>query len=241
MDRRSEFITERRFLLNVSPATVSWYEHALFKWLPSDSPSDAELKSMVVSMRQQGFKATGCNAAIRAINAYLKWSGSGLKVAKLKEPRMVMPAFTGAQVVAPSELDRRLHLLILLLFDCGLRISEALNIRVRDADLDAMLLLIDGKGAKQRRVPFSYELRKSLYRYVKDYDRKPEDWLLADKGGKKRLGLCVMLRNVKELCRKLGFEPPVRTIHAMRHTFGANYIRRGGSVYHLQACLGHPH
>jgi integrase/recombinase XerD len=50
-----------------------------------------------------------------------------------------------------------------------------------------------------------------------------------------------MLRNVKELCRKLGFEPPVRTIHAMRHTFGANYIRRGGSVYHLQACLGNPH
>jgi integrase len=138
-----------------------------------------------------------------------------------------------------SFYDRRLHLLILLLFDCGLRISEALNIRVRDADLDAMLLLIDGKGAKPRRVPFSYELRKSLYRYVKDYDRKPEDWLLADKGGKKTLGRCVMLRNVKELCRKLGFEPPVRTIHAMRHTFGANYIRRGGSVYHQQACLGH--
>jgi integrase/recombinase XerD len=87
MDRRSEFITQRRFLLNVSPATVSWYEHVLFKWLPSDSPSDAELKSMVVSIRQQGLKATGCNAAIRAINAYLKWSGSRLKVAKLKSRR----------------------------------------------------------------------------------------------------------------------------------------------------------
>ena len=97
-DRRSEFITERRFLLGVSPATVSWYEHALFKWLPSDSPTEPELKSMVLAMRSAGLKATGCNAAIRAINAYLKWSGSTHRVSKLKEPQMVMPTFTEAQV-----------------------------------------------------------------------------------------------------------------------------------------------
>lgn len=82
-DRRDEFIKDRKYLLNVSDHTVSWYKHALYKWLPSDLPSDAELKSMVIRMREAGLRPTGCNAAIRAINAYLKWAGSGLKVPKL--------------------------------------------------------------------------------------------------------------------------------------------------------------
>jgi hypothetical protein len=88
-DRRDEFIKERKYLLNVSEHTVSWYKHTLHKWLPGDLPSEPELKSMVLRMREAGLKATGCNAAIRAINCYLKWSGSALKVPKLREPQTV--------------------------------------------------------------------------------------------------------------------------------------------------------
>jgi integrase/recombinase XerD len=73
----NDFIRERRYLNNVSESTISWYTHA-FKWLSSESPSQEHLKETVLRMRKKGLKATGCNAAIRAINAYLHWcSGAG--------------------------------------------------------------------------------------------------------------------------------------------------------------------
>jgi hypothetical protein len=52
----NEFIRERRYLKNVSPATISWYTHAL-KWLPNESPSQIELKEVVLRMREKDMKA----------------------------------------------------------------------------------------------------------------------------------------------------------------------------------------
>ena len=56
-----EFTRERRYLHNVSPATISWYTHAL-KWLPSEHPTQDQLKGVVLRMREKGLKETGCNA-----------------------------------------------------------------------------------------------------------------------------------------------------------------------------------
>jgi integrase/recombinase XerD len=66
-----QFIRERQYLHNVSPATVSWHTHNS-KWLASESPTDDELKQVVLRMREKGLRPTGCNSAIRSINAYLK-------------------------------------------------------------------------------------------------------------------------------------------------------------------------
>jgi len=62
--------------------------------------------------------------------------------------------------------------------------------------------------------------------------------VFATKSGR-RLGRRVVLRDVKLLCEKLGIEIPERTLHALRHTFAVEYLRRGGSVFHLQMVLGH--
>lgn len=92
-----QFIKERQYLHNVSPTTVSWYTHN-FKWMPSESPTEDELKAMVVRMREKGLRATGCNSAIRSINAYLKWSGSPLKIPQMKEPQLILPTYTTSQI-----------------------------------------------------------------------------------------------------------------------------------------------
>ena len=180
----SQFMRERQFLSNVSPSTLEWYKHS-FKWLPTESPSQDELKDAVLRMREKGLKATGCNSAIRAINAYMKWSGSELKIPQLKEPQLVLPTFTEKQVKIlarwkpKGKYARRLHMLILFLLDTGCRISEALTLRVRDLDMDNMLVTLDGKGRKQRVVPFSFELRKALFRFLRDFGRKVDALLFA--------------------------------------------------------------
>jgi len=255
MDRFAEFIRERQYLNNVSPATISWYSHA-FKWLPSESPTQHELKDAVLRMREKGLKETGCNAVIRAVNSYLHWNsgaerrcGPGCthpRIAQLKEPQNVLPTLTDVQVrqlvnwkPKPKHFyERRVHLPSLLLLDTGCRITEALTLRVSDVDMENMLITFDGKGRKQRIVPFSFVLRKALHRFVADFNRKPDSLLFATRQGT-RVRRMTALRSIKLLCEQLGFTPPARTLHAFRHTFAVNYLRRGGSVFHLQKVLGH--
>jgi integrase/recombinase XerD len=249
----SQFVRERQYLHNVSAATLEWYKHS-FRWLPSESPTQEDLRDAVMRMREDGCKATGCNSAIRAINAYLHWCArpdtkcspacTHPRIAALKEEQLVLPTFNAAEVASlvrwrpRTRCERRLHLLVLFLLDTGARITEALTLKMSEIDFDNLLVTLDGKGRKQRVVPFSFELRKALHRYVRDYPRKPDALLLASKN-ETMLGRRVMLRDVKRLCKRLGFNPPARTLHAIRHTFAVNYIRRGGSVFHLQKCLGH--
>ena len=107
-----------------------------------------------------------------------------------------------------------------------------------DCDPDNLLVTLNGKGQKQRKVPFSFELRKHLFRYTREFC--PQSYMLV-LGTRKgcRLDRHVMARDVKLLCKRLGFDPPARTLHSFRHTFAVNYLRRGGSVFHLQKVLGH--
>ena len=237
----SQFIKERQYLANVSPATVEWYTQSLH-WLGTESPTSAELKDFVLRMREKGLKATACNCRIRAVNAYLKWAGSSLRVPKLKEPELILPTFTLDQVRRLTRYrpinfyQKRLHVIVLVLLDTGCRISEALGVRVEDCDLDNLLLTVTGKGERQRRLPFSVELRRVFVRYCADLH--PQELLFSTRRGRK-LGRRVVLRDMKALCKKLGFDPPARTLHAFRHTFSVNYLRRGGGVFHLQRVLGH--
>jgi integrase/recombinase XerD len=210
------------------------------------------LNEMILILRQSGRKETGCNVVIRTINGYLHWNSGkdgkcGLgcdhpKLRKLKEPKMVPQTFTAEQITAlvnwkpKGEYHKRLHLLVLFLLDTGCRISEALAVRVEDLDIDNLLVKLDGKGRKQRLVPFSVELRCYLYKATQNV--QPHCLVFVTSVGTK-MQKDNALRAVKSVCRNLGFEPPARTLHSFRHTFAVNYLRRSGSTFHLQKSLGH--
>lgn len=252
--RFEQFIQERKYLTNVTEATIQWYTHA-FKWLDTDAPTREDLTAAVLRMRQKGLKATGCNSAIRALNSYVHWATAGAdvkcspacrhpKIVQMKEPQCVLPTFSDKQIRLLVEwkpkgsIERRLHLIVLCLLDTGARIGEVLKLRVSDLNLDDLLVTLDGKGSKQRVVPISFELRKAIHRYVSDFNRKPESLLFAT-SEETALHRRNVLRYVKRLCLSLGFTAPGRTLHATRHTFATGYLRRGGNVFLLQKVMGH--
>jgi hypothetical protein len=58
LQRHKDFITERQYVMNVSPATIKWYANAL-KWLDCEEPTQEMLSRLVVKMRERGLKAGG--------------------------------------------------------------------------------------------------------------------------------------------------------------------------------------
>jgi len=180
-----------------------------------------------------------------AINGYLHWAAKGperkchpacehLRVAKLKEEEYVPATYSPGQIAeilawkprAKKFYERRLQALVLTLFDSGLRIDEVLSLRMQDCNLDDLLLTVTGKGRKQRVIPFSFELRRVLAKFILDFRTKPHEYIFNTKQGRK-LSRRSVLREVKRLCVRLGFNPPRRTVHATRHTFSTEYLRRG--------------
>lgn len=131
----------------------------------------------------------------------------------------MLPTFSDKQIRLLVEwkpkgrVEQRLHLILPFLFDTGARIGEVLSVRVADLNFDDLLVRLDGKGLKQRIVPFSFELRKTLHRYVTEFNRKPDSLLFAT-SAETALHRRNVLRDVKMLCRSLGFNPLARTVHA---------------------------
>jgi integrase/recombinase XerD len=258
-ERFEQFIKERQFLNNVSPRTLQWYRES-FKWLNDEQPDQQALKMFVIRMREHGLKATSCNNRIRAVNAYLNWAESDLRIPKLKEEQRVLPTFNVEEIRKFSQwkprtrTQKRLQVLISLLADTGCRISEALELRWSDVDFDNLLLTLHGKGSKDRKVPYSFELRRLLFRLKQTSTAKQPakmqqstqivtfssstERVFSNASGGSLIRFNV-IRDVKLLCKRLGFVAPERTLHAFRHSFATHYLRRGGSVFHLQKCLGH--
>ena len=152
-----------------------------------------------------------------------------------------MKTFTPSQVKAlvnykPKDyFSKRLHTILLVLMDTGIRINEALTLEKSGVDFDNLLVSVIGKGDKERIVPFSIELRKTLYQFVKLHKF---DLVFCNRYGGK-LGYNNIRRDYNKLIDKLGIEGIDGSFHAFRRCFATNYIKENGNPLKLQRMLGH--
>ncbi len=143
----------------------------------------------------------------------------------------------GAQQEEPWIAARDVALLTLL-YGCGLRISEALELNVGDSPKGDHLI-ITGKGGKQRMVPVLPVVRDAIaeYRELCPYPAESEAPLfLGLRGG--RLNASVVQKQVRRLRAALGL-PETATPHALRHSFATHLLSAGGDLRTIQELLGH--
>jgi site-specific recombinase XerD len=186
MSRRlhDDFIKHGTYLRNWQPTTVRTYRQGLNS-LALEVPTKAELDGWVIRLREQGLTPGGCNMYIRTVNSYLHWLceeghvPTRLRVKVLRAPLRQHTLLSPADVRCllrfqpRTKGEHRTRALILLLLDTGIRITEALTLDRAKVRLDDMLLTVWGKGAKERTVPFSLELRPTLYRWMQRAPASP--------------------------------------------------------------------
>ena len=128
--------------------------------------------------------------------------------------------------------------LLILLYGCGLRISEALSLTAGGIPKGDTLSII-GKGNKQRQVPVLPIVRSAIADYLAacPYKRGKDDALFVGLRGKP-LAPAVFQRELRTLRRQLGL-PETTTPHAFRHSFATHLLAGGGDLRSIQELLGH--
>lgn len=129
--------------------------------------------------------------------------------------------------------------LVVLLFGCGLRISEALSLRNRDIAARPDILRILGKGDKERLVPVLPAVWGAIEKYVsvRPFGNMPDDELFRSVRGLPMSPR--MAEKVVESLRHYLQLPDYVTPHALRHTFATALLSDGADLRSLQELLGH--
>lgn len=151
---------------------------------------------------------------------------------------MVWSTRRGRQVRSHRPTWRRDVAIILLLVDTGLRVSELCKLQVCDYDqASGRLVVLHGKGGKQRTVFLGASAQRVLWRYLMSRDRiRPADPLFVTRDTKPLSRTYVLA-----LVKRIGTNAGVHNVylHRFRHTFAIQFLRNGGNVFELQRILGH--
>lgn len=125
------------------------------------------------------------------------------------------------------------------MYACGLRVSEAVNIRIQDLDLDAGILTCTGKGSKTRRVPIGSSAVGWLRTYLVVRRRKDETNvpnLFVTPAGKP-LNRQVIYSIVKTTAERAGLTDV--SPHTLRHSFATHLVQNSADIRSVQQMLGH--
>lgn len=137
----------------------------------------------------------------------------------------------------------RNSVIIEVLYGCGLRVSELVNLRLSQLQLDDECLLIQGKGDKQRWVPINVHAINLLKLYIHEIrnaeNAKPghENYVFLSRLGRK-LSRQYIFMFIQTAVEKAGISKNISP-HSFRHSFATELVRNGADLRAVQEMLGH--
>lgn len=258
------FLRSLRAERNASPHTLKAYGTDLGKFAAYSGPeldwSDIDhrmVRGFLAQLAEQGLSKPSMARALASLRSLFKWLAREGMVkqnpAKLvsaprlprKLPRVPSIEELNAVLDGPmpeqSTFPERDRVILELLYGSGLRNAELVGLDLTSVRWDEDVLLVRGKGKKERVVPMSGAAKDTLRTYLAKRDellqnRKSPALLVSLRGT--RLTTRSVGRIVKTIAVACGLPPDVHP-HTLRHAFGTHLLEEGADLRAIQEMLGH--
>lgn len=136
-----------------------------------------------------------------------------------------------------------------LLYATGMRVTELVTLPVSSARGDPRMILVRGKGDKERLVPLSQPSKDALIAYLSEWDREQDElasaghprskYLFPSRGKSGHFTRHRFFGLIKEIAVKAGVSPDKVTPHTLRHAFATHLLAGGADLRAIQTMLGH--
>lgn len=183
------------------------------------------------------------NQVVNAVKLFFREiAHSDLNVDKIERPRR---EYKLPNVLSKEEVKLILNAhnnikhktMLSLIYSCGLRRSELLNLKPSDVDSKRGLLIIkQAKGRKDRIMPISEKTIIMLREYYKMY--KPKVWLFEGQNAGEQYSEKSLQNVLKQALEKVNIKKPV-TLHWLRHSYATHLLEAGTDIRYIQELLGH--
>ncbi len=260
-----EFRDHLKLERSMSPNTVTGYASDVRKYFdglrgdgiaPADAgPDDIArfLEALVqagVTKRSQARAISSVKALYRFLDAEGRLSENPCDKISVPKINPYMPTVLSVEEVL-SILDavdlsqpqgHRNRAILEVLYSCGLRVSELVNLKISDLFLDEQFIRVFGKGSKQRLVPIGEPAIRAitLYREIRDagpVQKAAEDILFLNRNGGK-LTREMVFHIVRDATAAAGVRKNVSP-HTFRHSFATHLVENGADLRVVQQMLGH--
>jgi len=142
-----------------------------------------------------------------------------------------------------SDLGKRNQCIVEVLYGCGLRVSELIDLKISNINFKENYIKVNGKGNKTRFVPLADYTAELLSTYIdgvrtrNKINKKHEDTLFLNSRGTSMSRVIVFLI-IKELTDKAGVSKKISP-HTFRHSFATHLLQNGADLRYIQEMLGH--
>lgn len=148
-----------------------------------------------------------------------------------------------AAVDINSETGYRNRAILEVLYGCGIRVSELVDLRLTNIHFDEGFIKVQGKGNKERLIPIGKKALDAIQLFIDKYrstikiDKKDENILFLNRRGKK-ITRVMIFTIIKDLSLKIDLGKRVSP-HTFRHSFATHLIEGGADIRAIQDMLGH--
>ncbi len=200
---------------------------------------------MVYAMEKEGISENTAHSRLNALKFYFEQVLGREKffweIPRPKKP-LQLPNVLGEKEIAGlfNAITNKKHKAILFTaYSAGLRVSEAVQLKLRDIDSDRMQIkIVDGKGKKDRYVGLSPVLLDVLRSYITGSILRPQTYLFEGEIAGEAYSARSAQKIFQRAKEKAGIKKEV-SFHSLRHSFATHLLEKGIDIRYIKDILGH--